>query len=195
MPRLIDHARRDREIGDAALTVLARKGLAGLSVRKVADEAGIATASLRRAFPTQEALRQFCLDRIRADVGARIAALAGEGRPLVLALLCELLPLDETRRVELTVQLQLGSLSLTDSSLTGSVRELHDGVRSVCAAALAELDRGSRLRPGLDLEQEASRLHCLLDGLALHLLWQATENADARAVAVLDHHLSTLTDD
>lgn len=194
MPRLIDHAQRDREIGDAALIVLAREGLAGLSVRKVADEAGIATASLRRAFPTQEALRQFCLDRIRADVGARIAALTGEGRPLVLALLCELLPLDETRRVELTAQLQLGSLSLTDASLAGNVRELHDGVRSVCSAALAELGRRSLLRQGLALELEASRLHGLLDGLALHLLWHGSEKAGARAVAILDHHLSTLTD-
>lgn len=193
MPRLIDHTQRDRDIGDAALRVLARDGLASLSVRKVADEAGLATASLRRAFATQESLRQFCLDRIRADVGSRIQAFRGEGKARALALLGELLPFDETRRIELTVQLQLGSLALTDPSLAESVLELHSGVRAVCAEVLAELDRHSLLHPGIDLDLEASRLHGLLDGLALHLLWGPSESAERRVVATLDHHLTTLS--
>ncbi|MDF2920421.1 MAG: TetR family transcriptional regulator, partial [Microbacterium sp.] len=48
MPRLIDHDHRNDEIAAAAFRVLARDGVAALSVRRVADEAGIATASLRR---------------------------------------------------------------------------------------------------------------------------------------------------
>jgi AcrR family transcriptional regulator len=193
MPRLIDHAQRHRDIGDAAARVLARDGIAALSVRKVAEEAGLATASLRRAFPTQAALRQFCLDRIQSDVVTRIRALTGEGQARAVALLCELLPLDETRRVELTVQVQLGSLALTDADLEGHVRELHDGVRAACAAALAELDRVTPLLPGTDLALETARLHGLLDGLALHMLWQRQSGAREHAVAVLDFHLSTLT--
>ncbi len=192
MPRLIDHAERDREIGDAAWRVLAREGLAGLSVRKVADEAGLATASLRRAFPTQAALRSFCLDRIQATVGDRILAHSGEGLPLVRAVLQEVLPLDETRRAEMIVQVQLGSLALTDASLQDSVRQLSDGVRRVCVLALGELSRSGAAGAVTDAEAEADRLHALLDGLALQLLWSREPDEAARVAAVLDRHLAAL---
>ncbi|MDR0415820.1 MAG: TetR family transcriptional regulator, partial [Propionibacteriaceae bacterium] len=46
MPRRIDAEARAAEIAAAALRVLGRDGLAGLSVRGVAAEAGIAVASL-----------------------------------------------------------------------------------------------------------------------------------------------------
>lgn len=192
MPRLLDHDERDREIGEAAMRVLARDGLAGLSVRKVAEEAGLATASLRRAFPTQDALRRFCLDRIQRAVAARILALTGEGLPLALRMLGELLPLDDTRRTELVVQLQLGSLALTDESLQDGVRELSDGVRDVCAAALEECGRAGMRREGLDLDFEADRLHALLDGLALHLLWRPAPGAAERARGLLERHFAGL---
>jgi len=192
MPKLIDHAQRDREIGEAAMRVLARDGLASLSVRKVADEAGLATASLRRAFPTQAALRTFCLDEIRTAVARRLRALSGEGMPLVLSMLAEVLPLDTVRRREMIAQMQLGALALTDASLDASVRELSDGVRSVCAAAIAELVRSGAASEAVDAEFEADRLHALLDGLALHLLWRTDADDGARAQGVLERHLSGL---
>lgn len=195
MPKLIDHAQRDREIGDAAMRVLARDGLASLSVRKVAEEAGLATASLRRSFPTQASLRTFCLDGIQAAVGARIRALTGDGLPRVLGMLEELLPLDAARRAELVVQLQLGSLALTDEDLQGAVRQLGDGVRSVCGAALGELVRTGYLPPSIDLDVETERLHAVLDGLALHLLWSGGVARDPRAILILERHLESLRGD
>lgn len=194
MPKLIDHAQRDREIGEAAMRVLVRDGLAALSVRKVAEEAGLATASLRRAFPTQAALRTFCLDGIRTAVARRLRALTGEGMPLVLSMLAEVLPLDEVRRQEMIAQMQLGALALTDDSLDASVRELSDGVRFVCAAAIAELVRSGAVSGAVDAEFEADRLHALLDGLALHLLWRTDADDGARAQDVLERHLRGLGD-
>ncbi|MCO7202097.1 TetR family transcriptional regulator C-terminal domain-containing protein [Microbacterium sp. CnD16-F] len=188
MPRLIDHDERDRVIGDAAMRVLARDGLGALSVRKVAEEAGLATASLRRAFPTQLALRRYCVDRIHDAVAARVTTLTGEGLPLAIALLLELLPLDATRRDELLAQLQLGSLALTDATLTDSVRDLHDGVASICSVALGQLP----LREDVDSAFETLRLQALLDGFALHLLWAAPTDAEGSARRLLEHHLSTL---
>lgn len=194
MPKLIDHAQRDREIGEAAMRVLVRDGLAALSVRKVAEEAGLATASLRRAFPTQAALRTFCLDGIRTTVAQRLRALTGDGMPLVLSMLAEVLPLDEVRRQEMIAQMQLGALALTDDSLDASVRELSDGVRYVCAAAIAELVRSGAASGAVDAEFEADRLHALLDGLALHLLWRTDADDGARAQDVLERHLRGLGD-
>lgn len=170
MPRLIDHAERDREIIAAAFTVLERDGLAGLSVRGVAAEAGIATASLRRAFPTQNSLRAHCLDQIRDRASARIRAVPGEGRERHLGMLAELLPLDAERRLELSAQLQLAVLALTDPALRAASLALGDGVRTVCRLVVEPLAATGGLRDGETVESAAADLHCFLDGLALHAL-------------------------
>lgn len=192
MPRLIDHADRNDEIASAAYRVLARDGLAALSVRKVADEAGIATASLRRAFPTQDALRRFCFERLQTAVTSRIRAVPGEGRERAMRWMRELLPLDMTRRVELTVQLQLSRLALTDSGLSDHAQELHEGVRRVCSAVLDELAGVGLLDAGVDRALETVRLHALLDGLALHLLWTPSDDPNRDADRVLARHLDSL---
>lgn len=174
----IDPHQREREIAAAALRVLERDGIAGVSVRAVAAESGLAIASLRRAFPTQAALRRFCLAEIRSRAGARIRAVEGEGMARAVGVLEELLPLDAERRLELVAQLQLGLLAITDESLSGEARALHDDVRGVCRAVLAVTapDDGAG-----DLDDAAARLHAFLDGLALHAL-TAPDETDAAAV-------------
>lgn len=193
MPRLIDHDDRNGEIAAAAFRVLARDGLAGLSVRRVADEAGIATASFRRAFPTQDALRRFCFERIQRAVATRLLAVEGDGRERALRWMRELLPLDEVRRTELLVQLQLSRLALTDESLAGNAQDLHNGVRRVCAAVLQGLSESGLLDASLDIDLETERLHALLDGLALHLLWSTSDEPADHAERVLARHLDTLS--
>ncbi|MDF2994259.1 MAG: TetR family transcriptional regulator [Microbacterium sp.] len=193
MPRLIDHDDRNDQIAAAAFRVLARDGLVGLSVRRVAEEADIATASLRRAFPTQDALRVFCFDRIQQAVATRLRAVAGEGKERALQWMRELLPLDDVRHTELVVQLQLSRLALTEESMRQSAEDLHDGVRRVCSAALLQLSEAGLLRPGLDMDLETARLHALLDGLALHLLWSSSDDRARHADRVLERHLDTLT--
>jgi len=192
MPRLIDHEEREREIAEASLRVLARDGLAGLSVRNVAAEAGIATASLRRAFPDQDALRRFCLEHIRGNATRRIEQVRGQGRQAVLAVLEELLPLDDERRTELTAHLQLGALALSSDRLRPVLLEFNGAIRDLCSRLIAELERVGELRPGADGMVEADRLHALLDGVALHLLWDDGPGERERAVRVLSTHLDGL---
>ncbi|AUG28552.1 MULTISPECIES: TetR/AcrR family transcriptional regulator [Microbacterium] len=189
MPRLIDHDARTREIAAASLRVLERDGLAGLSVRGVADEAGIAVASLRRTFPTQHALREHCLLLIDQRVSARIAGLGGHfsGRRLAEEILKQLLPLDHDRRVELLAQIQLGVLALTDARLHDSVRRLNRGVAAACRACIELLREAGDLGAGRDPGLEAERLHALLDGAALHAVWGGDDDAEAARRLVVAH--------
>jgi AcrR family transcriptional regulator len=192
VPRLIDHDARDQEIAAAALRVLGRDGLTSLSVRKVAEEAGLATASLRRAFPTQDALRRFCLQAVAERATRRIRGLAGEGIARVEAMLAELLPLDEERRVELGAQVQLGALALTDDALHAEVVTLNLAVRGACTAGITELDRTGGLHASRDAEAEAETLHALLDGTALHLLWHPESLPGDAARVLLGRHRRAL---
>ncbi len=192
MPRLIDHDDRNEEIAAAAFRVIERDGLAGLSVRRVADEAGIATASLRRAFPTQDALRRFCFDRIQEAVATRLLAIESTGMDRALQWMRELLPLDDVRRTELVVQLQLSRLALTDANLAENARQLHDGVRRVCAAVVRQLTEEGQVDERIDVDLEVARLHALLDGLALHLLWSPPADPAGHADRMLERHLRSL---
>ncbi len=194
MPKLIDADARSAEIAAASMRVLERHGLAALSVRGVAEEAGIAAASLRRAFPTQHALRVHCLDLIQERATQRIMALPrdGGGRPLALDVLAQLLPLDADRRTELAAQVQLGVLALTDERLRPTSVRLNRAVLDACRIVIGILAESEQLAPDRNPDNEAHRLHALLDGLAMHGLWDGGTDAGRRALDILDQHLGEL---
>ncbi|MCZ2830991.1 TetR/AcrR family transcriptional regulator [Modestobacter sp. VKM Ac-2986] len=194
MPRLIDHAAREVEVAEAAWRVLSGRGVGALSVRTVAAEAGLATGSLRRAFPTQDALLVFSLELVARRVRERIGALdltAPAPGPQT-AVLLELLPLDAERRLEMEVFLHLGSLAVGG----GALREVYDTAHRELAEASLRLI-GSLVEAGwapssLDLPVEARRLHALVDGLALHLVRQDAGAPTDWATDVLTAHLHAL---
>lgn len=192
MPRRIDADERTEQIAAAAVRVLERDGLAGLSVRGVAAEAGIAAASLRRAFPTQHALRVYCLELIEQRVTSRILALDVTGRPLADALLAQLLPLDAVRRAELLAQVQLGVLALTDDELRPAAIALSAAVDRACAAAIEILAAAGRLGQRRDPAYEARRLRALIDGIAMHGLWRGHPQAAEQMLETLGRHLDEL---
>ncbi|MBK0421067.1 TetR family transcriptional regulator [Leucobacter sp. CSA2] len=192
MPRRIDHGKRDEEIADASLRVLEREGLAGLSVRKVAEEAGIAPASLRRAFPTQQALRDRCLEIIEERTTARIMASSATGRARVEHLLAQLLPVDGERRLELIAQLQLSMLALTDERTRGAAERLSQGVQRACVAAITLLADAGELSADRDPSLEAERLRALLDGLAMRGVWANSAIDGEGLTRVLGAHLDEL---
>ncbi|WP_432503139.1 TetR/AcrR family transcriptional regulator [Kineococcus arenarius] len=194
MPKLIDHAAREVQIAEAAWRVAVRDGVRAVSVRSVATEAGLATASLRRAFPTQNALLAYCLElagrRVRERTAAAAAGLAP--REAARAVLRQLLPLDAERRLEMEVFLLIGALALTDADLRPGYDAAHAELAVGCRGIVLALEQVGQARAGLDPDMEAARLHALVDGLALHLLRLPEGEDTAWAEAVLDAHLDSL---
>ncbi len=194
VPKLIDHAAREVQIAEAAWRVAVRDGVRAVSVRSVAAEAGLATASLRRAFPTQNALLAYCLEltgrRVRERAAAAVAGLAP--REAARAVLRELLPLDAERRLEMEVFVLIGALALTDADLRPGYDAAHAELATGCRGVLAALGAVGEARAGLDPDLEAPRLHALVDGLALHLLRRPAGEDTAWAERVLDAHLDSL---
>ena len=194
VPRLIDHAAREVEVAEAAWRVLSSRGVAALSVRTVAAEAGLATGSLRRAFPTQEALVVFSLQLVIERVGERLAALdltAAAPRPQA-AVLRELLPLDAGRRLEMEVFLHLAALAPQGGALRSVYVDAHAGLARATTWVVSSLVDAGWARPDLEQPLEARRLHALADGLALHLVRQDPADPTGWATDVLDAHLQDL---
>jgi AcrR family transcriptional regulator len=194
VPRLIDHAAREVEVAEAAWRVLSTRGVGALSVRTVAAEAGLATGSLRRAFPTQDALLVFSLELVARRVRERVRALDASPAPPApqLAALCELLPLDAARRLEMEVWLHLGSLVAAGGALRDVHESAHQELAAFTAGVLGSLVQAGWARADLDLPLEARRLHALVDGLALHLVRQDAGAPTGWAPDVLTAHLDEL---
>jgi AcrR family transcriptional regulator len=188
--KYVDVEKRRQEVSEAAWRVLVRDGLAGLSVRNVAAEAGLPPSSLRYTFPTQTSVRERAIELVLARLLARVEAVdtPAPSPAWARAVLHELLPLDAERRMEMEVFLALGTAAMTDVALRHAHRETHTAVRAVCARAVSALLLGIPDPGGFETE----RLHALIDGLALHIIRQDPAEETSWATATLDEHLSRL---
>lgn len=196
MPRVVDQEARRRLIADALLAVVRRDGVGAVSVRSVAKEAGLSVGSMRHTVASQDDLVAFAMRAVADRVGVRVTARVGgwdaahaPGLDDLVDLCGEVLPLDDERRAEAAVWLELVTLARTAPRLAEVSAQAHLGIRSlvdrVVAVLLPEADPARH-------EAEVTRLHALLDGLTLHVVLQqeATDLRDVRAV--VRHHLAGL---
>lgn len=194
MPKVVDHEGRRRELAEAVWRVVLRDGVEGVSVRSVAAEAGWSAGALRHYFGTKEGLlaaaTRLVVERVIERFRERYE---GSPREAVRAVLCEVLPLDEERRMEGKVWLAFAARSLVDEKIAEEHEMLFDGTRELCSRIAHQMAEGGWLADGLDPDEEAARLHALVDGLAVHGLIGRLDN-DAM-LAVLDGHLAKIIRD
>jgi AcrR family transcriptional regulator len=193
MPKLIDRDGRRAEIAEALWRIVLREGASGVSVREVAAEANISVGSLRHVFADKEELLEFSMRLIYERVALRVRRHDRIRNPLrwAEAVLCEVLPLDDDRRVEMHVNIAMVTESVAHAGLAAAAREAHDGLRSLCRTVLGVLDEHGLIGAGRDLDAQAMALHALVDGLAMHLLLADTDSP-AQTQRVLREHLTGL---
>ncbi|MEK3914264.1 TetR family transcriptional regulator C-terminal domain-containing protein [Paenibacillus sp. FSL H7-0331] len=170
MPKIVDHNQRKEALAEAAWRVIRREGIDGLSVRRVADEAGLSLGSLRHYFETQAELLTFSMQLVSERVHMRIQRLTFKGEPrhdmeLVIA---ELMPFNEERRVEAEVWLAFAGKAIADPVIQALGQEAHDQLYAGFRRMIDLLVTHNLMRSSIDAEFEAKRLHALVDGLVLH---------------------------
>ncbi|SDP70076.1 transcriptional regulator, TetR family [Actinopolyspora xinjiangensis] len=178
-------------------------------MRGVAREAELSMGSVRYFFSTQDELRRFAMRELIDKIGRRITAGAElriadaregrvvdarEGRVVeaALALLLELLPLDEERRNEACVYQAFVAEAANDSVIAELRQEADDGVRQQCRHTLESLAEFGHVAASRAIDIEIERLHALLDGLTAHLLARPADTPFARVEELLLTHLYDL---
>lgn len=199
MGRSAKGRQRQRDVVAAALRLVARGGIPAASVRGVAAEAGMSVGAVRHFFPTQEQLLEHVMADVTAEAAHRLAPLiralgdattAAEGRDAACALLEELLPLDERRRVEWFLWSAVAHSASHPAGLDRWREAGWAGVRHQCRRVVGHLnDRtvpvfeadpmdvhdivdSTATIPELEdpaLEARVTALHAALDGLAAQL--------------------------
>jgi AcrR family transcriptional regulator len=196
VPRLVDPVERRLAVARAARTVIAREGLDGASVRRVADELGSSTTVVTHYFSSRDELMAAAIGDAYASAAERMAARAEEtgGSPLAAlgALLEEALPLDAERRDEARIWLAFWAGAAVSERLREVQRGGYATWRDLVARLLREAAGAGELRPDLDPRREGERLLLLVDGLTLQATLEPERLTPRRQRAFLRAELERL---
>lgn len=145
--------------------VLSEKGLQGLTVRAVADEAGCTTGMVMYQFGTRQALlehaRSFLFERMLERVEA-IEKYGSDPKVVLREVLSQSLTLDSERSEEARVWLSFLAASIGDDALKG----LHVSGNRAWQSRIARLVLAAEPRVGDRADLVAKTLVALTDGLA-----------------------------
>lgn len=175
MPRLINPEGRRATLVDAINTVLARDGVAGLSLRAIARESRVSTSSMLHHFDSRDRLLRMAA-RITGE--ARLDAIH---RRLDQEGVCAFLPTPGDEEDLVTARAWLGWCELWHSveHLAETVARIRDEEQCLLACALGERV-GSR---------DLSPLSALIDGLTLAVCAPLRPMPVERAREVLAFHV------
>ena len=171
MPARIDPERRRQLVVDAAFRLVVAEGMQGVSLRKVAAEAGLNIGSVRHYFEGHEDLLAAAARESGDRMGRRLArhpaeGLAGlSGEPAVEALrelVEQVLPVDGERRAEAVVVTELILASRTRPVFAPVAAQMAADLHEVLRDALAALGH-----PGPDADAGARQISALVGGLTL----------------------------
>ncbi|OZM74723.1 TetR family transcriptional regulator [Amycolatopsis antarctica] len=198
MPKIVDPAARRLAIADAVCRVIARSGIEHATLRVIAREAGLAIGSVRHYFADYEELLAFAMETYNARVGARLRAhLArltdADPRAVVEDMLGELLPLDEQRRAESLVWLELTTAARKRPELRRHADRFAKDTRTLVARILTGSAERGKLRPGIDIAVETVRLTALIDGLVTNAVVHPARTPPDLARQVVRTHLDSLS--
>ena len=186
---------RRSAILEAAIKVIARRGVRGLRVEQVAAEAGVAVSLIYYYFDNRNGLVRATLEHANeraATVAAPADGGALSGREAVeRTLLAELDDSDHVRDTSVVWGEVLAS-AMFEPELRDQLREASETWSELVAAAIAEGVADGSIPADVDAQASAERLTALVDGLSARwLAGVATrERAQELLAAGIDRELS-----
>lgn len=194
MPKIVNHEKRKIQIAEATWKVIVEEGLEHASVRNIAKASGISAGSLRHYFTSQSDLLQYSMklvsDRVQQRAGSK--DYNGEALEMLTDLICEILPVDDERRVETEVWFIFSAKSLADASLQSLSHQVYGEMRGMFLHIVNTMQAVGLAGEGIDAELEAIRLHALVDGMATHHLLHPGIFTYRHMLDTLIHHLKSL---
>jgi TetR/AcrR family transcriptional regulator, transcriptional repressor of bet genes len=201
MPKQVDHDERRRHIVEALLRIAGTRGLDAVSLREVAQEAGISMGAVQHYFATKNDMLRYAVrhwlsmsvhqgfaqrlrERLGVPDGVRPDAVAVDPVTALRAIAAESLPYDEASRAGIRVGLAFQSGAAADPTLAEDLRPAVDGFVATLEEVLA------RVETPIDRSFEARRLAALLDGLRFPVLIGAVGYEEA--LAVVHRHIDSL---
>lgn len=198
VPRKVDHEERREFIASALMRVAAQDGLEGLSVRRIAAEAGVTSGMVQHYFPTKDAMMHFAMDA----ASSTFADGPGEGHEgsldqdtsepfgRIRSVLTSLLPLDAARADSGRLALAFMSYAMTHHSAAAKLADGNSRLRAYLTSLLHQAHALGQLRAEVDPEMAAVALLATTDGLGMQVLASGLDLDEA--LAALDLYVALL---
>ncbi|MDQ1205269.1 TetR/AcrR family transcriptional regulator [Microbacterium sp. SORGH_AS_0862] len=173
---------RQIELADAALTIIARDGMAALSFRSVAAEAGCSLGAVQKAFPRKERMLAAAFARLREQSVALPPDAPGRPtlRSWLVSLILNILPLDEHRR---SAQRQCEAFAhgaASDSTIRAAVSESDAQLRGLLASLVLRAREEREIPAHIDPEATAWAVLALTQGVATQLSYDTLPTNELR---------------
>lgn len=175
MPRKVDHEERRRQVCDVLLDVVAEAGIAGATIRGVAERSRWSVGVIGHYFANRQDLLLGGLRRaaeILAEHNTRILSTL-EGVQALEQILEGSIPLDGRRLALCRIFFFFYIEAMRDEELRQEVESYLFGWRKSVARAIHQAQDKGDLPAGLDAKQICADLVGLADGLSIHALLDA----------------------
>lgn len=191
MPRKTDRAARKAHMAEAVWQVIRDRGIGAVSVRSVAEQAGVVVGSLRHLFPTRAELLEFSAELMVQRVMERIRGIppTEDVQQYALEVVKHLLPLEPDSRAELEVNIALIAESPALPELVTVRDRAYQELAEGCTR-LVEMLVGRPRDPRI--VEHGRRLHAIVDGLAIHLLMHPPSEDGGWAIAIVRDELARI---
>lgn len=168
-------SREDRvsEFADAALRIVGRDGMAALSFRAVAAEAGWSLGAVQKAFATKQELLLAALERAQVAVVSEVTSRPAQPdlRTWLGDLIMETLPFDDARRAAVVVGIAFSDRAPFDAEIAAILQGQSAEVREQLVRLLEWRRADGELRAALDDAAIARALLAFAGGLAAELIY------------------------
>ncbi|WP_380285911.1 TetR/AcrR family transcriptional regulator [Kitasatospora purpeofusca] len=198
MPRQVDLEERRRVIAGAVCRLADESGLEGVTVRDVAERAGLSMGAVQRCFPTKEEMLVFALryvgGRIERRMRERLGGSPAQSPASAVGYAAEELALLRAEhRSEARVWLAFLAQAAVSEALAGPLRAAYAVSEELFLRLLAEAGTGEGDDEAADEGARAVEVRTLLalvDGLTAHVL--VGRLTEGQAAEVLHAHLERL---
>jgi len=176
MPKIVDHAERREEVANAVIAVVARAGVAGVTLKSVAEEAGWSTGVINHYFDSKTDLivtaARHCLNQW-ASLDRRTAT--RDATEALRALMEAMVPIHERRMAITRAMIAFMGEAIADDTLAEPLRAQQIHWRSLVAEVLRRGIRSGEFAEGMDVEHTADTLAALANGLATRSAFESVD--------------------
>lgn len=194
MAKAVDHAERREIFAAAALRVIMREGVAGLTVRAVAAEAGFTTGALTHYFHSKDQLLIEASELSARLVRERMER-AERTRPALDAIrrvVALALPLTLETRGYWRIWLAYWERSSYDDEVARVMRLRYDEWRGRLQRLVLRAQAEAAVAPEIDARDAAEALIALVDGIGVQVVLGVSRISAARQRAMFDDWLETV---
>lgn len=189
MPRQVDYEWRRRQLIDAVYALADEEGLEGVTLRNVADRAGVSAGAVQRSFRDKDEMLALALAQVSEQFSARVRAAAAAPPPSALTQVAAgLALLGDGRRPEAQVWLAFVARAAVTPALAQILKDGYPGLHEMLAGLIREA--AALAGTTVDAELEARTLLALADGLTVQVLLGQVRQQEAEEI--LDAYLARL---